>query len=73
MSITMNRRTVLQTTAAAGALAATGVPAVAAPRRGGTLRLGLKGANTSDTWDGRTHSDSFMINMGHGCVFECLT
>ena len=41
MSITMNRRTVLQT-AAAGALAATGVPAVAAPRRGGTLRLGLK-------------------------------
>ena len=73
MSITMNRRSVLQTGAAAGVLAATGMPAVAMPKRGGTLRLGLKGANTSDTWDSRTHSDSYMINMGHGCVFECLT
>ncbi|MEL6794395.1 MAG: ABC transporter substrate-binding protein, partial [Pseudomonadota bacterium] len=24
-------------------------------------------------WDGRTHSDSFMIMMGHGTVFDCLT
>ncbi|MCE2517445.1 MAG: ABC transporter substrate-binding protein [Alphaproteobacteria bacterium] len=63
----------LQGTAAAGVLAASGAPAVAMPKRGGTLRIGLKGANTSDTWDGRTHSDTFMINMGHGCVFECLT
>ena len=73
MSNNFSRRTMLQGTAAAGVLAASGVPAVAMPKRGGKLRLGLKGANTSDTWDGRTHSDSFMINMGHGCVFECLT
>ncbi len=73
MSMNINRRTVLQTTAAAGALAAVGKPAIAAPKRGGILRIGMKGANTSDTWDARTHSDSYMINMGHGCVFECLT
>ena len=35
--------------------------------------MGLNGANTSDSWDGRTHSDAFMINCGHGCVFDCLT
>ena len=71
----LNRRSVLKTGAAAGVLAATGAHAAshAAPKRGGTLRMGLAGANTSDSWDGRTHSDSFMIMMGHGCVFDCLT
>jgi len=33
----------------------------------------LNGANTSDSFDGRTHSDQFMIHMGHGTVFDCLT
>ncbi|WP_348647659.1 ABC transporter substrate-binding protein [Marivita sp. S6314] len=46
---------------------------VRAQQRGGTLRLGLAGANTSDSWDSRTHSDSFMIMAGHGAVFDCLT
>jgi peptide/nickel transport system substrate-binding protein len=73
MNININRRTMLQGTAAAGVLAASGTPAFAMAKPGGTLRLGLKGAFTSDTWDGRTHSDSYMINMAHGCVFECLT
>ncbi len=73
MNTNFSRRTMLQGTAAAGVLAASGTQAVAAPKRGGKLRMGIKGANTSDTWDGRTHSDSYMINMGHGCVFECLT
>ena len=73
MSFNLSRRSLMQGTAAAGVLAASGAPAIAAPKRGGSLRLGLKGANTSDTWDGRTHSDSYMINMGHGCVFDCLT
>ena len=73
MTLNISRRTALKTAAAAGALSVAGIPAVAAPKRGGTLRLGMKGANTSDTWDGRTHSDSYMINMAHGCVFECLT
>ena len=31
--------------------------------KGGTLRMGIAGANTSDSWDGRTHSDSYMIMM----------
>ncbi|MEM8631854.1 MAG: ABC transporter substrate-binding protein [Pseudomonadota bacterium] len=68
-----SRRGLLKTGAAAGVLAATGLPASAEPKRGGILRLGLAGANTSDSWDGRTHSDSYMINMAHGCVFDCLT
>ncbi|MBT3467352.1 MAG: ABC transporter substrate-binding protein, partial [Rhodobacteraceae bacterium] len=42
-------------------------------KRGGKLRMGLNGANTSDSFDGRTHSDQFMIHMGHGTVFDCLT
>ena len=50
MSINLTRRGLMQGTAAAGVLAATGVPAVAQPKRGGKLRIGLKGANTSETW-----------------------
>ncbi len=69
----LNRRTLMQGVAAAGVLTATGLPVSAASKTGGRLRLGLKGANTSDTWDGRTFSDTYMIVMGHGCVFECLT
>jgi len=68
------RRGLLKTGAAAGVLAATGATAGGhGPKRGGTLRLGIAGANTSDSWDGRTHSDSYMIMMAHGCVFDCLT
>ena len=73
MSNNLTRRSVMQTTAVAGALAVTGTPALAAPKRGGVLRIGLRGANTSDNWDSRTHADTFMIMMAHGCVFECLT
>ncbi|MEM6637721.1 MAG: ABC transporter substrate-binding protein [Pseudomonadota bacterium] len=68
-----SRRGLLKSGAAAGVIAATGLPATAQAKRGGTLRIGLAGANTSDSWDGRTHSDSYMINMAHGCVFDCLT
>ncbi|MEM7507209.1 MAG: ABC transporter substrate-binding protein [Pseudomonadota bacterium] len=73
MTINLNRRQALQAGGAAAAISATGLPASAAPQKGGTLRLGMGGANTSDSWDGRTHSDSYMINMGHGCVFDCMT
>ena len=73
MSMNFNRRTVLKTGAAAvAATAMTTLPSFAA-KKGGRLRLGLAGANTSDSWDGRTHSDSFMIMLGHGAVFDCLT
>ncbi|MGB0926336.1 MAG: ABC transporter substrate-binding protein [Pikeienuella sp.] len=75
MTFNLNRRQAMQTgAAAAGAMAVS--PAFAAghgPKKGGTLRLGIAGANTSDSWDGRTHSDSFMIMAGHGAVFDCLT
>ena len=73
MTFNISRRTALKTAAAAGALSVAGMPALAAPKHGSTYRLGLTGGNTSDTWDSRTHSDAYMINMGHGCVFECLT
>jgi peptide/nickel transport system substrate-binding protein len=69
----ISRRGLLKTGAAAGVLAATGVPVTAAPKKGGTLRLGLAGANTSDSWDGRTHSDSYMIMTALGAVFDTLT
>jgi len=69
----ISRRGLLKTGVAAGVLAATGVPVAAQAKRGGTLRLGLAGANTSDSWDGRTHSDSFMIVLAHGAVFDMLT
>ncbi len=69
----VSRRGLLKTGAAASVLAATGVQVAAAPSRGGTLRLGLAGANTSDSWDSRTHSDSYMIMAGHGAVFDTLT
>jgi peptide/nickel transport system substrate-binding protein len=68
----ISRRGLLKTGAAAGVLAASGLP-LRAQQRGGTLRLGLAGANTSDSWDSRTHSDSFMIMAGHGAVYDCMT
>ncbi|WP_099825324.1 ABC transporter substrate-binding protein [Oceaniglobus indicus] len=69
----ISRRGLLRTGTAAGVLAATGFPLMAQGKRGGKLRLGLAGANTSDSWDGRTHSDTFMVMCGFGCVFDCLT
>ncbi|WP_281857266.1 ABC transporter substrate-binding protein [Litoreibacter halocynthiae] len=69
----ISRRSLLKTGVAAGVLSATGLPLRAQAKKGGRLRMGLNGANTSDSWDARTHSDAFMINCGHGCVFDCLT
>ena len=72
MTLNISRRTALKTAAAAGRCP---LPACRRCRakHGGTYRIGMSGGNTSDTWDSRTHSDSFMINMGAGCVFETLT
>ncbi|MEM1373515.1 MAG: twin-arginine translocation signal domain-containing protein, partial [Pseudomonadota bacterium] len=53
-----SRRGLLKTGAAAGVLAATGASADGhGPKRGGDVKMGIAGANTSDSWDGRTHSD----------------
>jgi peptide/nickel transport system substrate-binding protein len=62
----------LKTGVAAGVLAATGLP-IRAQTRGGKLTAGLSGANTSDSWDSRTHSDLFMIACAQGAVFDSLT
>tara|TARA_B100000787_G_C16002158_1_gene210564 strand:+ start:296 stop:550 length:255 start_codon:yes stop_codon:yes gene_type:complete len=67
------RRGLLKTRAAASVIAATGLTTKVTAKRGGMLRLGLNGANSSDSFDGQTHYDTFMINMGHGSVFDCLT
>ncbi len=73
MNFNLDRRSVLKTgAAAAAATTMTSIP-VKAAKKGGKLRIGLAGANTSDSWDGRTHSDSFMITLAHGAVFDCLT
>ncbi|SFA97263.1 peptide/nickel transport system substrate-binding protein [Poseidonocella pacifica] len=69
----LSRRSLLRTGAAAGVLAASGLPLRAQAKRGGRLRVGLNGANSSDSWDARTHADVFMISAGHGTVFDCLT
>jgi peptide/nickel transport system substrate-binding protein len=71
--VKISRRGLLTNGAAAGVLAATGFPLKAQAKRGGTLRLGIAGANTSDTWDARTHSDTYMVMAAHGAVFDCLT
>ncbi len=68
----ISRRGLLKTGAAAGVLGLTGMP-LRAQTRGGKLTAGLSGANTSDSWDGRTHSDLFMIASAQGSVFDSLT
>ena len=68
----ISRRGLLKTGAAAGVLGLTGLP-LRAQTRGGKLTAGLSGANTSDSWDGRTHSDLFMIASAQGAVFDSLT
>ena len=73
MTLHLNRRHAMQAAGATALISLSGAPLRAAPKKGGTLRLGLSGSSTSDSWDGRTHSDSFMINMAHGCVFDCMT
>lgn len=68
----ISRRSLLKTGAAAGVLGLTGMPLLA-QTRGGKLTGGLSGANTSDSWDSRTHSDIFMIAAAQGAVFDSLT
>lgn len=69
----ISRRGLLTTGAAAGVLAASGLPLRAQASRGGRLRVGLNGANSSDSWDSRTHNDLFMIASSQGAVFDNLT
>lgn len=68
----ISRRGLMQSGAAAGVLGLTGMPLRAATM-GGKFTAGLSGANTSDSWDSRTHSDLFMIASAQGAVFDSLT
>ncbi|WP_435140129.1 ABC transporter substrate-binding protein [Pseudopelagicola sp. nBUS_19] len=69
----ISRRSLLSSGAAAGVLAASGLPVLATPRSGGCLKASVSGASPSDTWDSRNHSGLFMITAAHGAVFDCLT
>lgn len=68
----ISRRRLFHSGVAAAVLMATGVAVEARPR-GGTLRAGLSGAWSTDSWDGRTHAGAFMIAAAHGAVFDTLT
>lgn len=68
----ISRRGLLKTGVAAGVLGLSGMPLRAATM-GGKLTAGISGSNTSDSWDGRTHSDLFMIAASQGAVFDSLT
>lgn len=64
----MNRRTFLQTTGAATVLASgalTGT-ALAAPKRGGTIRVAKGHGQTTDTLDPGTWENGFVIAMAYG-------
>ncbi len=73
MSIKFSRRDVLKASAAGIATSMLPVMPVYAAKKGGRLRVGTSGANTSDSWDGRTQSDLYMQIAAQGCVFDCLT
>lgn len=64
----MNRRTLLSSMAAAGALMSMGGRAAFAqtPTRGGHVRYGVRGGSTSDTLDPATFSHTFIRTLGYG-------
>jgi peptide/nickel transport system substrate-binding protein len=59
------------TIAISSALASVDANAAETPKNGGTLRLGLSGGFTSDSWDIGTYTDSVMIEASHA-VFNGL-
>jgi peptide/nickel transport system substrate-binding protein len=65
-SIILDRRQLITGAAAVGLSATFGaLPAMAqgAPKKGGTLRMGLEGGSASDSLDPRTYADSIPINI----------
>jgi ABC-type transport system substrate-binding protein len=66
----IDRRVLFTSGAAAALLAATGVSAQTAPRRGGRLRAALSGATRSDHWGA---VDGAFMQAARGAVFETLT
>ena len=66
----IDRRLLFTSGAAAALLAATGVSAQAAPRRGGRLRAALSGASRTDHWG---VSEGMFMQAARGAVYETLT
>jgi peptide/nickel transport system substrate-binding protein len=64
----IDRRRFLQTTAAAGLVATTplGGRAIAAPKRGGTMRMAKGHGNTTDTLNPGTWDNGYVIALGFG-------
>ena len=58
-------------TALSSALSSVAAFAAETPKKGGTLRLGLGGGSTTDSWDIGSYNDSVMIDASHG-VFNGL-
>jgi ABC-type transport system substrate-binding protein len=67
----MDRRALFASGVASALLAATGVSASGAPRKGGRLRMALSGAARSDDW--RQGAGLFMQVARQGLVFDTLT
>tara|TARA_R110002049_G_scaffold44333_6_gene130261 strand:- start:121883 stop:122749 length:867 start_codon:yes stop_codon:yes gene_type:complete len=67
----LDRRALFATGVAAALLGATGVSAMAAPRRGGRLRLALSGAARGDDWG--AGDGLFMQVARQGLIFDTLT
>ncbi|RYB05987.1 ABC transporter substrate-binding protein [Lichenibacterium ramalinae] len=66
--LVLDRRDLMTSAAALGlAFGALGGPALAedAPKKGGTLRLGMEGGSASDSLDPRTYADSVPIDYGY--------
>ena len=62
--ILVDRRHIIGGAAALGLSAALGsFPAMAQPKKGGTLRMGMEGGGPSDSLDPITYADSIPINM----------
>jgi peptide/nickel transport system substrate-binding protein len=72
--IILDRRQLVLGASAVGLATAFGaVPAIAAgaPKKGGTLRLGMEGGSPSDSLDPRTYADSIPISMSL-MLWNCL-
>ncbi len=69
----LDRRALFASGAAAALLAASGMSAMAAPRRGGRLRIALSGARRDDSFDARKPMGVFMQVAMLGAVFDTLT
>jgi len=73
----MSRREFIQAASAIGIVAAAPMlyseAAYATPKKGGLYRIGIPAANTGDNFDTGTNADSYMINLAHGAVRNCVT